>query len=62
MTGMGELHEGNATTLNWPFHAVPDPLRAPHPLRTLEEMRADILAVQNEAEGLLDELVQGAAK
>jgi|ERR1035437_1022190 type I restriction enzyme M protein len=34
----------------------------PKPLRTLDEIRADILAVQNEAEGLLDELVQGAAK
>jgi type I restriction enzyme M protein len=34
----------------------------PKPLRTLEEIRADILAVRNEAEGLLDELVQGAAK
>jgi type I restriction enzyme M protein len=29
----------------------------PKPLRTLEEIRADILAVQKEAEGLLDELV-----
>ena len=34
----------------------------PKPLRTLEEIRADILAVQSEAEGLLDELVQGASK
>jgi type I restriction enzyme M protein len=34
----------------------------PKPLRTLDEIRADILAVQREAEGLLDELVQGAAK
>jgi type I restriction enzyme M protein len=34
----------------------------PKPLRTLEEIRADILAVQKEAEGLLDELLQGAAK
>jgi len=34
----------------------------PKPLRTLEEIRADILAVQNEAEGLLDELLQGASK
>jgi type I restriction enzyme M protein len=34
----------------------------PKPLRTLEEIRADILAVQNEAGGLLDELVQGASK
>ena len=34
----------------------------PKPLRTLDEIRADILAVRNEAEGLLDELVQGAAK
>jgi type I restriction enzyme M protein len=29
----------------------------PKPLRTLEEIRADILAVQKEAKGLLDELV-----
>jgi type I restriction enzyme M protein len=34
----------------------------PAPLRTLEDIRADILAVQNEAEGLLGEIVQGAAK
>ncbi len=34
----------------------------PKPLRTLEEIRADILAVQKEAEGLLDELVQGVTK
>jgi type I restriction enzyme M protein len=34
----------------------------PKPLRTLEEIRADILAVQKEAEGLLEELVQGASK
>ena len=34
----------------------------PKPLRTLDEIRADILAVEHEAEGLLDELVQGAAK
>ena len=29
----------------------------PKPLRTLDEIRADILAVQKEAEGLLDDLV-----
>lgn len=34
----------------------------PKPLRTLEEIRADILAIQKEAEGLLDELVQGVPK
>jgi type I restriction enzyme M protein len=34
----------------------------PKPLRTLEEIRADILAIEREAEGLLDELVQGASK
>jgi type I restriction enzyme M protein len=34
----------------------------PKPLRTLEEIRADILVVQKEAEGLLDELLQGSAK
>jgi type I restriction enzyme M protein len=31
----------------------------PHPLRTLEEIRADILAVEQEAEGLLDNLLKG---
>src|SRR5204863_8442574 len=30
----------------------------PQPLRTLEEIRADILAVEKEAEGLLDELLK----
>jgi type I restriction enzyme M protein len=34
----------------------------PKPLRILEEIRAHILAVQKEAEGLLDEVVQGATK
>ena len=34
----------------------------PQPLRTLEEIRADILAVEKEAEGLLDELLAGAEK
>ena len=45
--------------------AVPDTTRylyQPKPLRTLEETRADILAVQKEAKGLLDELLQGSAK
>ena len=31
----------------------------PQPLRTLDEIRADILAVEEEAEGLLDELLKG---
>lgn len=31
----------------------------PQPLRTLEEIRADILAVEKEAEGLLDDLLKG---
>jgi type I restriction enzyme M protein len=30
----------------------------PQPLRTLEEIRRDILAVQKEAEGLIDEIVK----
>ncbi|MFZ3091779.1 MAG: class I SAM-dependent DNA methyltransferase [Nitrospirota bacterium] len=34
----------------------------PQPLRTLEEIRADILAVEKEAEGLLDELFMGGRK
>jgi type I restriction enzyme M protein len=34
----------------------------PQPLRTLAEIRADILAVEKEAEGLLDELLKGDAK
>jgi type I restriction enzyme M protein len=34
----------------------------PKPLRTLDQIRAAILAVEREAEGLLDELVQGASK
>ncbi len=34
----------------------------PQPLRTLEEIRADILAVEKEAEGLLDELLGLGAK
>ncbi len=33
----------------------------PQPLRTLEEIRADILALEKEAEGLLEEIVGGAA-
>ena len=31
----------------------------PQPLRTLEEIRADILAIEKEAEGLLDDLLTG---
>ena len=31
----------------------------PRPLRTLEEIRADILAIEQEAEGLLDDLLKG---
>jgi type I restriction enzyme M protein len=34
----------------------------PQPLRTLDAIRADILAVEKEAEGLLDEVLQGGAK
>lgn len=33
----------------------------PQPLRTLEEIRADILAVEKDAEGLLDDLLKGSA-
>jgi type I restriction enzyme M protein len=31
----------------------------PQPSRTLKEIRADILAVKKEAEGLLDDLLKG---
>jgi type I restriction enzyme M protein len=34
----------------------------PQPLRTLEEIRADILALEKETEGLLGEIVGGGAK
>jgi type I restriction enzyme M protein len=34
----------------------------PQPLRTLDAIRADILAVEKEAEGLLDELLKGGTK
>ena len=34
----------------------------PQPLRTLEEIRADILALEKETEGLLGEILQGAAE
>ena len=34
----------------------------PKPLRTLEEIRADILAMQQEAERLPDEILEGAAR
>jgi type I restriction enzyme M protein len=33
----------------------------PQPLRTLDQIRADILAVEKEAEGLLDEMLKGAS-
>ena len=33
----------------------------PQPLRTLEEIRADILAIENEANGLLNELLKGVS-
>jgi type I restriction enzyme M protein len=34
----------------------------PQPLRTLQEIRADILAVQKESEGLIDEIIGGGAR
>ena len=34
----------------------------PQPLRTLAEIRTDILAVQKEAEGVLDELLKGGTE
>ena len=34
----------------------------PQPLRTLEEISADILAIEKEAEGLLDDLLKVGAK
>jgi len=34
----------------------------PKPLRTLEEIRADILTVEKESEGLLDELLKGSTR
>jgi type I restriction enzyme M protein len=34
----------------------------PQPLRTLEEIRADILTIEKESEGLLDELLKGDMK
>jgi type I restriction enzyme M protein len=34
----------------------------PQPLRTLEEISADILAIEKEAEGLLDDLLKGSVK
>lgn len=34
----------------------------PQPLRTLEEIRADILALENETDGLLDEIIGGGAR
>lgn len=34
----------------------------PQPLRTLDEIRADIIAVEKEAEGLLDEVISGGEK
>lgn len=34
----------------------------PQPLRTLDEIRADILAIEEEAGGLLDGLLKGSAQ
>ena len=34
----------------------------PKPLRSLEEIRADILALEKETEGLLGEIVGGAGR
>ena len=34
----------------------------PQPLRTLDEIRADILALENETEGLLSEIIKGGAR
>ena len=37
----------------------PYPDRKPQPMRTLEEIRADILALEKETEGLLGEIMGG---
>jgi type I restriction enzyme M protein len=34
----------------------------PQPLRTLEEIRADIVALEKETEGLLDEIIGGGGR
>ena len=34
----------------------------PQPMRTLEEIRADILALEEESEGLLGEMIGGVEK
>ena len=34
----------------------------PQPLRTLEEIRADILVLEKQTEGLLDEILGGVGK
>ena len=34
----------------------------PKPMRTLEEIRADILALEKESEGLLDDLLEAGVK
>ena len=50
----------------WGAFPTPTPpslfFKKPQPLRTLDEIRADILAVEKEAEGLLDELLAGTEK
>lgn len=34
----------------------------PQPLRTMEEIRADILALENETKGLLADIIRGTLK
>ena len=34
----------------------------PQPLRTLEQIRADILALEKETEGLLEEIIEGGSR
>jgi type I restriction enzyme M protein len=46
---------GLETSLTQPFYK-------PQPLRTLEEISADILAIEHEAEGLLDGLLKGGGR
>jgi type I restriction enzyme M protein len=43
--------------VHFPLHCF-----EPQPLRTLEEISADILAIEKEAEGLLDGLLKGGQR
>lgn len=52
--------KANVTKIGYEISFTRHLYQPPQPLRTLDEIRADLLAVEEEAEELLDELLKGS--